>query len=185
MKKMFTLILALAMMTALSVPAFAASGSANVTTIPETTPTTISVTGIYALAPVATTYSVDLEWGAMEFTYTAASKWDPATQTVVEDTTKTGTWTANGNTITVTNKSNAIIGATLSFEKAAGIDVTYSFSEGGRDKINEPINFTLNAATAGNTPSASATFNITAGKITANKNGESLGTITVSLAAPQ
>lgn len=60
-------------------------------------------------------YSVDVSWGAMQFTYSASGTmdWDAASHTYV-DNTDAG-WSAEGNTVTVTNHSNAEITAAFSF----------------------------------------------------------------------
>ncbi|MDO4340615.1 MAG: hypothetical protein Q4C91_21455 [Eubacteriales bacterium] len=72
-------------------------------------------------------YLVDVEWGAMEFTYTAAgvSIWNPETheyEVTVEDQ-----WSGHGNTVTVKNHSNAAVEAALDFQAADGYNLTGSF----------------------------------------------------------
>lgn len=47
------------------------------------------------------TVDIDVSWGAMEFTYTAA--WDPSTLAY-----DPGSWTASGNTVTVTNNGTEV-----------------------------------------------------------------------------
>lgn len=67
-------------------------------------------------------YSVDVEWGAMEFTYTAASEgtWDPDTHTYKDIVD--AKWTENGNTVKVTNHSNAPVDVDFSYSKATGFE---------------------------------------------------------------
>lgn len=62
-----------------------------------------------------TVYSVDVTWGAMEFTYTesGAMTWNPEDHTYSDNTS--AVWTANGNTVTVTNHSNADVDVSFSF----------------------------------------------------------------------
>lgn len=74
-------------------------------------------------------YLVDVEWGTMEFTYTAAgvSTWNPETheyETSVEDR-----WSGHGNTVTVKNHSNAAVEAELEFQVADGYHLTGSFDK--------------------------------------------------------
>lgn len=76
-----------------------------------------------------TIYSVDVEWGAMEFTYTAASQgtWDPETHTYYD--IAEAEWSAEGNTVKVTNHSNAPVDAAFSYTKETGFEsVTGTFS---------------------------------------------------------
>ncbi len=65
-------------------------------------------------------YSIDVVWGAMQFTYSTSGtrEWDPATHQYV-DRVANG-WSANGNTVTVTNHSNKAVEVTFSYGKAVG-----------------------------------------------------------------
>ena len=166
MKKLFTLVLAIAMIATMSVSAFAATSNGG--------NTTITVKGTYNGSDAAgDTISVDVAWGEMEFTYTPASQgsWDPATHTY-KDATTAG-WTANGNTITVTNHSDVAITASFTFAKAEGTNVEGSFTADSLD---------LNRAEAGSaldSQKGEVTFSITGGSIAATTD---LGTITVNIA---
>lgn len=121
MKKIVSLILALVMVMSLSTTAFA-------TTI-TTGDQDIDVEAKYQdNTTTATVYSVDVSWGAMQFTYTesGAMTWNPADHTYTDSTT--AGWTANGNTVTVTNHSNADVTASFAFNALAAYDtVTGSF----------------------------------------------------------
>lgn len=61
-------------------------------------------------------YSVDIEWGAMQFTYSVSGNktWNPATHSF--DVNTNDAWTAEGNTITVTNHSSKSVTADFAFE---------------------------------------------------------------------
>ena len=67
-------------------------------------------------------YSVDVSWGAMEFTYAenGTLTWNPSDHTYVEDTT--AAWSAQGNEVSVTNHSNTEITASFTFEHTDGYD---------------------------------------------------------------
>lgn len=124
MKKPISVLLILAMVLAMSTAAFAATidsapGSQN-----------IDVNARYEDGTTAsTTYSVDVAWGAMEFTYTISGtkEWDPVTHTYTTNTTPT--WSGSGNEITVTNHSNAGITASFAFSALDAYNtVTGAFS---------------------------------------------------------
>ena len=124
MKKIVTILFALVLIPAMSITAFAAtiensSGSQD-----------IDVSAKYVGGvSVPTRYSVDVTWGAMEFTYTVSGTkvWDAETHTYTTSTQPT--WTASGNTITVANHSNTDITASFAFSALDAYNtVTGSFS---------------------------------------------------------
>lgn len=62
-----------------------------------------------------TVYSVDVSWGAMEFTYSESGSmtWNPDDHTYTDTTV--ANWTAEGNTVTVINHSNADVDVSFEF----------------------------------------------------------------------
>ena len=125
-----------------------------------------------------TVYSVDIAWGDMEFTYTAAAGvWDPATHTITG--ADGGTWKVNnegGNKITVTNHSNTAVTATFSYAAASG----YEGISGSFDKTS------LDLATAvgtevSNAPSDSAALSLSGALASTATTSTKIGTITVTL----
>ncbi len=124
MKKITTILLALALVLAMSITAFAATIESN------SGSQDIDVSAKYVDGVSAPTrYSVDVTWGAMEFTYTVSGTkvWDPETHTYTTSTQPA--WTASGNTITVTNHSNTDITASFAFSALTAYNtVTGSFS---------------------------------------------------------
>ena len=172
MKKIISLILALVMVMSLSVTAFAAEGSDTDNKNGDTA--TITVSGKYSSGTSATeVVSVDVAWGAMEFTYKAAGEyWDAASHTT--KTNNDATWTASGNTITVKNHSNVGITAGFSFAKAEGTNVVGEFSQDSVSLARAAEGSALDSQ------KAEVTFNITSGSIEADT--ASLGTITVTIA---
>lgn len=124
MKKLTAAIVSLALILSLSVTAFAATNDG-------TSGTDIDVNAKYVDGVTAATkISVDVTWGAMEFTYTVSGTktWDAAKHDYTVSTS--GAWSASGNEICVTNHSNATVKAAFSFEALAAYGtVNGTFSE--------------------------------------------------------
>ena len=74
-------------------------------------------------------YKVDMEWGVMEFTYHEAgtNTWNPETHQY--ELNVDGSWSSQGNTVTVKNHSNTAVTAALSFQAADGLDVEGTFDK--------------------------------------------------------
>ncbi|MBQ6836169.1 MAG: hypothetical protein IJO47_03865 [Clostridia bacterium] len=122
MKKVLAITLTMAMlftMTAMAENISSSSGTASV-----------DVKGSYVQGVASDTiYSVDIIWGDMNFTYTDAAQgtWNPATHDY-DNVGQKGTWSASGNTIMVTNHSNAGITASMEF-KTDIATVTHEFNK--------------------------------------------------------
>lgn len=131
MKKLTFFILMLAMIMSLSSTALA-------TTI-STGDHDIDVEAIYQdNITMTTVYSVDVSWDAMQFTYTESGEliWDPVNHTYIDSTT--GEWSAYGNTVTVTNHSNAEVTAYFDFyaldeynSVTGSFDIPYAYLAAG------------------------------------------------------
>ena len=124
MKKIVTILLTLVLVLAMSTTAFAATIESN----PGSQDIDVSAKYVDSVS-APTKYSVDVTWGAMEFTYTVSGTktWDPETHTYTASTQPA--WTASGNTITVTNHSNTDITASFAFSALTAYNtVTGSFS---------------------------------------------------------
>ena len=169
MKKFLSIALALVLTLALSVTCFAAIDAEGAGSETKT------VTAKY-VAPTFSgdVYGVDVEFGKMEFTYTAAKQgtWDPETHTYLESAT--AKWTADGNTVEVTNHSNVAITVTVEYENAQGVEgVTGSLENGTFDLAAGVENKPTEAA------SGTATLTL-AGEIAADN--DAIGTVTVTIA---
>lgn len=125
--------------------------------------------------------SVDLNWEAMEFTYTPASRgeWNPYDHTY--EGGAEATWTSTTNEITVTNHSNAEITAAFSFESVASLDLAGEFHDENGEVIEE---ITLASAEnaqggVGAATVGTVTFHIVRGAI--QQDTDALGEITVRI----
>lgn len=122
-RKVFATVLAMAFAMGLSTTAFAAEDTINA--MPGNK--TIGVNGFYeGSGAITDTYSVDIEWGAMTFTYKATGDrvWDPETHTY--SVTENNGWEVEGNTVKVTNHSNLPVNVAFSFTKEASVNGTYT-----------------------------------------------------------
>ena len=121
-----------AVMTALlltaAIPGTAQAGETSAGQLPDSA--VIDVRAKYeGDMEVPAVYLVDVKWGEMQFTYTAAgvSVWNPATHAY--EVKEESRWSGTGNTITVENHSNAEVTAVLSFEAAEGYSLTGTFDK--------------------------------------------------------
>ena len=126
MKKVSSLIMTLIIATTMSVTVFAATNNGSQNTV-------IDINAVYSntVSQGSDVISVNVEWGAMKFTYTKSgvNVWNPDTHQY-EVQNAGGAWTATGNTVTVTNHSNVAIKSNLTFASASG----YSAVTGSFDK---------------------------------------------------
>ena len=125
-----------------------------------------------------TVYSVDITWGDMAFTYTAeAGIWDPANHTYTG--AEGGAWTVDkdgGNTITVTNHSNADVTAVFNYAAAEGFDgISGSF-----DKDSLGLKSAVGTEVA-NAPTGTAALTLTGALGSDTTANTTIGTITVTL----
>ena len=172
MKKFLSIALALVLTLALSVTCFAEVIKIDNNEVDKATKT---VTAKYVGPSYSTdVYGVDVEFGAMEFTYTAAQQgtWDPDTHSYTG--AAAATWTADGNTVEVTNHSNVDITVTVAYANAQGVTgVTGTVTNGTFDLAAGVVDAYDDAATG------TATLTL-AGEIAAAN--DAIGTVTVSIA---
>ena len=178
MKKLIASILAAALFCSMSVAVFAASSIESVNGTDSA-----DVKGTYrAGSASATVYSVDIEWGSMEFTYTAGSAgtWNPETHT--NDGGANGVWSAADNTVTVTNHSNAAVDAVLSYVKeAAYADISGSFAEISGTSNDGKLELATAVGTdIDDAPTATAELKLD-GELASGVTDTKIGTITVTI----
>ncbi len=125
MKKLFTIVLAVIMMMATATSAFAAAGS-------ETSnggETSFSVNARYSdSVGCPTVVSVKVEWGVMEFTYSVGGTWDWDATTHTYTNNEVAHWSADGNTVSVTNHSNVDVDVEFNYEPVSGNSLVGSFA---------------------------------------------------------
>ncbi len=170
MKKILALIMTLTLVMSLSITAFAATvgtGDKN-----------IDVEGKYQDNTTApTVFSVDVTWGAMQFTYTesGAMTWNPENHTYTDNTS--AGWTANGNTVTVTNHSNAAVTASFAFDALTD----YSAITGSFDIASETLDAGVVGAYA-DADKVTATLTLAGSLADTVTEYTKIGTITVKIA---
>ena len=170
MKKILSLILALALVMSLSVTAFAATNDG-------TENTSIDVNAMYSDG-VSTpdVISVNVEWGAMSFTYSVSGtkQWDATKHEYT--TNSNAAWTATGNTVTVTNHSNIAVKAELAFTA----DTVYNTVTGSFDKA-ELLLDSGDGLTYANADKDTATLTLDGTLADSVKTSTKVGTITVKI----
>lgn len=183
MKKIFALVLSLALVMSMSVTAFAAT---SITSNGGTD--TAEVKGTYnAGGTAATIYKVDIAWEGLSFTFNAASQgtWDTTNHTYTGKT-EAGWATGNG-TITITNHSNAAITATPSYAADTGYEATKMIFKNGDTTLAENEGITVGSAdngqgTDGAGKEVTGTITVTPdGTLAETANGGKIGTITIKI----
>jgi hypothetical protein len=143
---------------------------------------TINVKGKLGATPEAPEeiVSVDVTWGAMEFTYTPADPgtWDPENHRYTD--TADASWSASGNDITVTNHSNVGVTATFDFEMDEDLAIKGKFSNTSNEEITSVSLDSAEGKDVEAAPSATVYFQVESGEI--QEDTDSLGTIAVTIA---
>lgn len=113
MKKILSIMLALALISSVITTVFAAD------IVEDNGTATGDVKASYVAGEAGgTVVSVDIAWTGLEFTYNGESHkvWDPATHSYTGEETPAG-WATSNASITITNHSNTYINTTLSYTK--------------------------------------------------------------------
>lgn len=175
MKKIFAVILTLALLSMASVTAFAD----NIDTIGKSG--SAEVKGTYvAGGSAATVYRVDIAWGSMEFTYTDASvgTWNPDNHKY--DGAEEAKWScaAGADKIEVTNHSNADVTVNFSYASEGAYNgIIGTFSDNSQLKLDSAENTEFS-----NAPSGSVTLGLEGALSSGATQNTKIGTVTVTLA---
>lgn len=123
MKKVFALLLTLALIASLTVATLASTGSAA----GQNTSKDLAVDYKEMVSSGSKVYSVDIAWSAVAFAYDAGNQgaWNPDDHTF--STPSDAQWTVDTINVTITNHSNAAVTATVAVidgDTADGLTVT-------------------------------------------------------------
>lgn len=189
MKKFLSAVLALAMMAAMAVPAFAAEdpiktlpGSATQDVPAEYVPGTDNKDNVEVVYYVTVDWTVDstLKYSDGETTYT----WNAIGMQYESETENKG-WSGDATvTIKVTNQSNAAVTATASWAEEGEIEADCDFTNNAAEIGSAAAGVDIVAGATGTAKDATITAKVatpTAGTIA--ENDATVGTITVTIAA--
>ena len=183
MKKFLTLFLAVAMVFALSIPAFAAESIGSATGSTNQIPVQVKTES----TTEASVYKVDVSWTSLEFTYVFgnAGTWQPGSHSYTNEVA--GTWKdgKTTSTITVTNHSNVKVNFTAKIVDADANDneVTATLKttgEGAAQVSGEleraTVNTDQNAA-----PTTTVTVQIAGAPTTTVAEAKTIANVTIQL----
>ena len=123
--------------------------------------------------------TVNITWGALEYTYTDASEgtWNPKTHSF-ENATEAG-WVSNaegGDKITVTSESNVVVTVGFDYTNASGVTVNGAFTDG-----TSPITKPVPVDKGDTTPQSVVAYLKLEGKPDENIDKTTLGTVTITI----
>lgn len=139
-----------------------------------------------ALAEPETVYYVDVSWGDMEFVYNAGTlvrEWDPETHSYTERVvTEDTAWTCStgANKVTVTNRSNTAISATITAQINEEYEGVIATVDGG-SLILADASAGASLTQAGSVSSDSATIYLSGELKNSNANKTDIGQVKITI----
>lgn len=177
MKKLISILLVLTMVVLMVPVASIAAYAAGSTTLPDAASEDITATYV-AGATATPIYAIEISWGSLAFTYTAAGQgtWDPDNLTYTGTSEAAWTCAEGANKVTVTNKSNVAVVATITdaVDSTNGLNVSFSWDDESLElesAVGKPAN---------ELPTATAALTVT-GAIAATDTAVTIGTVTVTI----
>lgn len=175
MKKVLSIVLAIAMIATMSAVAFAnpvSFGGEDVTAIPaEGYAQDITVKGVYTNDGLVATYKVDVAWDEFTYTFTSGKTWNPTTYTW-DLTDGDGEWTIADKYITITNHSGEKVNVTADYvgegEFTFDGEGDVATASKGENEVGAAVEAKIKA-----------TF--VPGEYTIKANNDNMGTITVTI----
>lgn len=192
MKKFYAGLLTVAMLTAMSATAVGATtldgqGAPNPATGKGEGSYTLSVDAKYSDGiETPDVVSVDVEWGAMEFTYAVGGtkNWNAQTHSYTISNSTAG-WSANGNGVKVTNHSNVAVNATFTYAAENNNTMTGSFAYDNNKAVDNSGAIKLNQGLVNqkdNADHVTATLTLSGTPADTMTEFTKVGTITVGIA---
>lgn len=104
----------------------------------------VTATYLSGSTQVETTYSVQIVWGTMNFTYTPKKTWDAENHVEISG----GEWSSTSNTVTVSNHSNAAVTVKFKFESGSSYANVSGIFTGKQGTVTDAIDG-VNVGTTG------------------------------------
>ena len=177
MKKLISILLVLTMVV-LMVPVASIAVFAETETLNNVGNSSQDITATYVAGETSTIYAIEISWGSLAFTYTAAGQgtWDP--DSLAYTGTSEAAWTCaqGANEVTVTNRSNVAVVATITdaVDSTNGLNVSFSWDDESLElesAVGKPAN---------ELPTATAALTVT-GAIAATDTVVTIGRVTVTI----
>lgn len=179
MKKIISIVLAIAVLATFGITAFAETVT-TVTEVPGTDKNDVKVViNSDSLVNVDTVYSVDVKWDSLDFTYSFSDDetnvWDPSDHTYGETNYTGANWDKTSADIVVTNHSNEGVSVAAAIDTATKNGVTATLSN-AEFALDTGVGLTYETADF-------ETIGVSIEGVPTIEDGFTIGTITVTISA--